>query len=53
MILRTDCDWLYPNALFQVCIVRIIGVLASQDLLTAESVYESCATFEDNTISGA
>lgn len=42
---RTDGDGLYPDALLDVSIARIVRLLVVQDVLAAESVDEGSATY--------
>lgn len=37
-IIRTDSNGLDPDALFEVCVSRVIGILALEDFLSAEGV---------------
>ena len=37
----TDCDWLDPHSLFQVCIRRVVRIFALQDLPTTQGIDES------------
>ena len=39
-MLRTDCSWLYPDALLDVRVCRVIGIEARENFLAAESVHE-------------
>lgn len=43
----TNCDGLYPDALFNVRIGGIVGVLAGQDVLAAEGVDKCCSACEE------
>lgn len=44
--LLTDSVWLNANALLQVSVGWVVGILSLKDLLPAKSVDERCATCE-------
>jgi hypothetical protein len=45
LCLLTDCDWLDPDALLEVCIGSIVGVFGLEDSLPTEGIDEGCSTW--------
>jgi hypothetical protein len=37
-MIRTNSNWFDPDALLKVCVGRVVGILALEDLLSAEGI---------------